>query len=414
MQVRRPNTLQSAILHAFRPVTNREVAQRLRAFALRDWQRLGSWLQASGLGLYFGDTLRVRAIEDAIPGTMRQELSQNLADNRERMRAMQAEFLRLNKGFREADLDALNVKGFTLGPEYCPKPAVRQQFDLDFWMRAEDAARCKAVLTGMGYVIHDAGHVLECRTAGTHTPKLRDFYKPPVQYAVEIHLLPAAKFAGLDRSNRVVEGRVVQTLSREQIFLNHALHIAKHLRSEWTRASWMLELRNAIRDTERDVDFWRKVRQGCAASDAAAFAVAIGASAQVLEFPVPVELASWTTDALSGNLRRWILQFAEEVVTAPFPGTKLYLLLERELRRDDEKFRAQRHSALMPMRVPGFMTASSSPRGLRGGLGSAQYAATRLRFHVSQGIKFLRAERTWMQHEVGAKECVGNKGESVA
>jgi hypothetical protein len=409
------NPLPSAILHAFRPVANAEVAARLRQFGADDWARLGSWLQASGLGLYFLAELRRRGIVDSIPHTIESQLSQNLLDNRERTEALTAEFVRINSAFRSEGLDYLNVKGFSLGREYCPDHALRQQFDLDFLLDGKDAERCGSLMRQLGYSVQPTPRSMECRSGGNGYPKLRDFYRPPVQRSVEVHLRSSDEFTSLGRSHGMVDGFVFPTLSREQTFIYQALHLAKHLRSEWTRASWMLELRSAILDAADDTEFWGRMWTECPGNCAALVAVAVCASARVLGFEVPRDLATYAHEAMPDGVLRWIEAFSEEVVTASFPGTKLYLLLERELAGGKEEFLRKRRTVLMPLRVPGYV---SSHGALRRSpvtyIRHAAYVAQRLRFHLREGMRLLRAERSWKQNGFRTQECVVNEGRSIA
>ncbi|HEX8924190.1 MAG TPA: nucleotidyltransferase family protein, partial [Terriglobales bacterium] len=111
MSFQRTKSLRSAILHSFYAVKDAQAADRLREFSERDWRKLGSWMQASGIGLYFLAELGKRGIKHAIPEEILRGLSQNLADNRERNAALRSELVRLNAAFRESGLDFLNVKG---------------------------------------------------------------------------------------------------------------------------------------------------------------------------------------------------------------------------------------------------------------------------------------------------------------
>lgn len=415
MSFQRTKSLRSAILHSFYAVKDAQAADRLREFSERDWRKLGSWMQASGIGLYFLAELGKRGIKHAIPEEILRGLSQNLADNRERNAALRSELVRLNAAFRESGLDFLNVKGTTLGAEYCPDPDLRQQFDLDFWLREDHAQRCEETMRNLEYRVHRSGNTLECNAGSATPPSLKDFYKPPTQRSVEIHLRPTSEFESLPRANRTLNGMVFQTLSREQTFLYHALHITKHLRSEFTRASWLLEMRNVIAGAENDADFWSRVREGCPDSQVAILiGIAVAASAQVFRFEVPDALGCWTVAVLPSRVRAWVEEFSEAVVMADFPGSKLYLLLNDAL-NSAEAGGARRRSTLMPLRVPGYIAAK---RGQSGGARSlvvdVKYVAKRVRFHVVEGLRLLRVERQWHGQQSGAGKCVVKQGSSIA
>ena len=109
---------------------------------------------------------------------MVERLQQNQLDNRERTDSLIAEFMRLNTAFRREGLDFLNVKGFSLGTEYCANPALRSQFDLDFWCSEDAAVQCKALMRSLGYAMIAASpRTLEFQAGEAAYPSLRDFYK---------------------------------------------------------------------------------------------------------------------------------------------------------------------------------------------------------------------------------------------
>lgn len=388
----RADTLQNVILEAFTCVQSDTVSGKLAQFSLRDWRRLGTWLDASGLALYFLEEMCSRGLVRVLPRTVLATLQQNQADNRDRTDALMQEFMRLNVAFQAEKFDYLNVKGFTLGREYCSKPALRSQFDLDFWLREGQAARCVPLMETMGYkVCGRTATTLEFRAGESHYPTLSEFYKPRIQRAVEIHLRPAEQMARIVRQNGVLGGQVFPALSREQIFILHSVHLAKHIRSEWTRASWMLELRNAIQNAYADSDFWDSVReQSTAGGSAMSIGIAVLAVSRVFRLEIPSALGSWSVEPLPKGVVRWLYENVERCATAQFPGTKLYLLLERELAKDDQEYKRRRHVAVLPLRLPGLITASRAGRR-----SSIRYIGMRIAFHVRENFRLMRAERDW-------------------
>jgi hypothetical protein len=410
-------TLQAAILSAFTAAPNDDVGGRLGRFDVRDWQRLGTWLHASGLALYFLDALRGRGLFEAVPPYVVEGLQHNQLDNRERTESLMDEFVRLNTAFLNEGLDYLNVKGFSLGADYCPTPALRSQFDLDFWCSEDLAVQCKALMRRLGYALVAASAgTLEFQSGGAAYPKLRDFYKARPQQSVEIHLRSAAEMASVPRENGLLRSCVYPTLSREQTFILQAIHLTKHLRSEWTRASWMLELSRAIAAHSSDSSFWRKVKEyAIAKGNSASVGIAALATARVLACSLPAELSAGTVERLPEGVVRWISQYAERAATAQFPGSKLYVLLERELTTDKKRFRRQRRSVLLPIRLPGSIAAPSGPRGRTRTLrANAYYVGFRLAFHVREGLRLLRAERDWLESDAVVDGCVVREGRSIA
>src|ERR1700683_2522260 len=126
---------------------------RLAAFSPRAWSETQSWLDASGLALYFAEQVRELRIEDAIPDPVLCRLKGNLQQNRERMDQLFAEFKRLNHLFSGEKLLFLNVKGFSLAPDYCLDPAYRCQIDLDFLVEPESSISCRKILEAAGHTL---------------------------------------------------------------------------------------------------------------------------------------------------------------------------------------------------------------------------------------------------------------------
>jgi Uncharacterised nucleotidyltransferase len=402
MAEKHSKTLEAAIIASLTTAPKHQAVERLRQFSARDWQRLGPWLHASGLALYFLDSMQRRGLTMLLPRGVLQSLAQNREDNHERVNSLVREFVQINTAFQNQGVRYLNIKGFSLGPEYCPEFALRSQFDLDLLVSDDQVSQCKALMQQLGYeVVAVSRATIEFRAGERGYPKLRDFYKPRTQRVVELHVCPREDFDGLPTANGLIEQFVFPTLSREQMFIRQALHLTKHLRSEWTRASWMLELANAIEDAAGDAAFWQRVAREVRSSEVAVgIGIAVLATSTVFQIAVPGELSRWSIEKLPEGVRRWVAEFALQVVTARFPGSKLYLLLDRELLADGQSYRSQRRSVLWPARVPGFIaTPVGAKARLRNLLSDAKYVALRTAFHVREGARFLREERAWKKRD---------------
>src|SRR6516164_5872955 len=83
----------------------------LRQFSLRDWERNSSWLDASGLALYFYDLVTSQGMESSVPLKVLERLQRNLSDNQARTRRMFEEAVDINEAFRGHGLRYLNLKG---------------------------------------------------------------------------------------------------------------------------------------------------------------------------------------------------------------------------------------------------------------------------------------------------------------
>ncbi len=382
--------LKKAVLRTFSSRSNDSVSQDLQHFNLRDWKRLGNWLHASGLALYLLRELEARGIEDVVPPTIVESLRRNRADNLQRSDSLFREFVRINEAFCAAQISYVNVKGFSLVPEYCPDQSLRSQFDLDFQVHPRFVNSCCSIFRDLGYVLTSpmAG-ILEFKSGEDCFPSVRDFYKPRSQRCAEVHLAPEMPALAW----RLYQGFSFPTLTDELIFVYQAQHLAKHLKSEWTRVAWILELRNCIQLRHDDRSFWDRVKlhatNGSVATDVG---LALLTLSTVFELPLPTELAFFI-ERLPQGVQAWIYEYATEAVLSAFPGTKLNLLLLGEL---DGGAAHQIRRKLVPLRLPGIRTRGEQPKKrVNAALANARYFAFRLSFHLREGLRYLLIARRW-------------------
>src|SRR5664279_6592583 len=110
MKMREPadRKVVDAVIATFREPAE-GLTRQLSAIPQRDWRRSYYWLDASGLALYFADRVQTLGIEGALPLETLNRLKENGVDNRERVSAMFAEFVSLNRAFQAAGVDYANV-----------------------------------------------------------------------------------------------------------------------------------------------------------------------------------------------------------------------------------------------------------------------------------------------------------------
>jgi hypothetical protein len=379
---------------------------RLAAFSPRAWSETRSWLDASGLALYFAAQVRELRIEDAIPDAVLCRLKNNLQQNRERMDQLFAEFKRLNHLFSGEKLSFLNLKGFSLAPDYCLDPAYRCQIDLDFLVEPESSISCRKILEAAGYTLtRMIPREWEFKSAAEELPSLRDLYRAKRQQVVELHIEPFSREALngriLRRQQRSCGGFAFPALSDLDQFVWQATHLLMHLRGEWTRAAWLLEFRRFVASRSHDQAFWEELRTAMEGNQEAQTALGFAtllATRMFGEFAPPA-LTSWTANRLDPVARLWVERYGRDILMAKFPGTKCYLLMPGESAGGASIGPQQLRKKLFPLhRVH---RAANSGGGDRAGvrmrrcLAQFRFALMRARFHLIQGLWYLREAPRW-------------------
>ncbi len=361
--------LAEAVIATFREAETESHFRRLSEFRYRFWIGIYGWLDASGLALYFLDRVRTLGIEGAIPVRVLQRLEENAADNREKTTSMLHEFLEINQLFKNADLTFANLKGFTLVPDACADTRLRCQLDLDFLIPSKDSQRFESILMERGYSLVGAGpDSREFKADTEYLPSVRDLYKPKNQRNVEIHFVDCDESGGRPRKNelsrlqsRMWDGSELPILSDVDKFLGHARHLFKHLKSEWTRVSWILEFGNFIIFHRESHALWHEVQDYLREDPQTKMAV--GTATLIAEqtfglLAIP-ETLKWSVRELPGPVRLWVERYGNKVLMAEFPGTKLYLLLLRAVSHDEVKTLKRVRAKIFPFHRPPKITVSA-------------------------------------------------------
>lgn len=401
------------MIATFREIERDTLARQLARLRLGDWRRGLRWLDASGLALYFRKQIGTAGLKECFPPEILKVLDERVAYNKQRTNELFKEFAAINSAFQKAGLHYVSLKGFTLVPDYCPDPSLRCQFDLDFMLSASDLNLSNDILKTFGYVVNGTHkNVVEFKAGISQISSIHDLYKPRSQRSVEVHVVPEGQAGpGSDNSplsrqqKRVWSGVEFPALSEVDMFLAQANHLFRHLKSEWTRVSWLLEFRTFVNSRSRDTQFWQNVRSQAATNDEDALAVGIAVLLVTEVFGEfgPPELVGWSVDAVALSVRLWLERYGRTVLLSDFPGTKLYLLLDREL-ANGEGAKAIRWSKLFPLHRPprvAYPDSGGFAVNIRASLSQIWFTLYRLRFHIVEGSRCLIAAQQWKRRVSG-------------
>jgi hypothetical protein len=406
-----------AVISTFREDSGQNHFARLSAFDDRDWIRSYGWLDASGVALYLLERLKSLNIENAVPVGVLERLNENLADNKLRTNELFAEFIRINKEFERAGFSYVTIKGFSLTPDACPEITSRCQLDLDFLMAHGNAQRCVKILEQQGYLLTAvSNNVWEFKAGAGRMPSVHDLYKPKAQRSLEVEFIASNErgesYLNDDRllrtQRQMWNGFSFPVLLERDKFLTLALHLFKHLLSEWTRVSWVLEFARYIRVHQDDELLWQQVMEKMAMSPQTRtpVGVAILLANRMLGSPIPSALEG-TVKELPEAVRLWVELYERDVLFTDFPGTKLYLLLQKVLHRNKADAASQRRRKLFPIHRPPSVIHAASGDGIMlrmTGFGSqARFVLFRLWFHVRQSIRYMIEAGRWRRILAGPR-----------
>jgi hypothetical protein len=392
------------------------IRARLGEFTSRDWERAKDWLDLSGLALYFLDRLVRLDLETCIPAPLLNQLRTHRADNRERTDSLFSEIVELTRALQYHNIKCAVLKGVTLPPESVPEIALRNQTDLDVLVPASDEESTKRCLAELGYHLTAvSGSTLEFKAGPSGTSSLKNLYQVRPERAVDVQLIAgpdvALKSNRLTRTQlRSIRGHKLPALSPADILVLQGQHLFKHICSEHTRGSWLLEYWRHVCARRNDAAFWDEVRLIAAQEPGADIAIGAATRLASLFFGsfAPQELSCWSMDCLPPAICLWIQLYGRRVLMSDTPFSKLYLLLRKELNPKSPEEYVARRRLIFPLHRPPRITRATGGEGIwtqfRRYRYEAQFVLHRLRFHVAEGLGLAIESLRWQRRLGGVSQ----------
>ena len=373
-----------------------------------EWRRLLSWLDVSGLALYFLDRLVQLGLGDTLPETAANRLHQNLDDNAKRTLGMVEESIAIQRDFQDAHLSYAVVKGLSLSPESVPRPELRHQFDLDYLISEKSASEARLILERRGYRLRAVSrNTWEFKINETPYVSVKDLYKDLPYRTVELHLEAdtPGQDSRLDRTTtREMFGISMPMLSPVDLFRGQAMHLFKDLCCEFPRTAHLLEFYRHVLSRRDDDAFWRELR-GSAENDRSTclgIGVVTYLVASILGDFAPKALTAWTVEVLPSSVCLWVNRYGRHTVFGNHPGTKFFLLLQKELESAGISVRSGVKKPLWPTRLPPVVIRGSSGESFSTRIAryrvQLRFVFERLRFHIVEGIRYTLESYRWRQH----------------
>ena len=324
-----------------------------RLEAVDDWRPALDWLDRNGLTLLFGERYAAE-----LPAVVSDRIASNRTDNRLRTERLRAERDGLRAALGNAGVDHVWLKGFTHAPAFVPAAELRPSYDLDLWVRPDDARAALEVARGLAF---ETASEADARFPVDHLPPLvrktgwewrGDFFDPEIPPVLEIHYrlwdeategFAAAELEGL------WERRADDALALRDRLRYAAAHLVRHLLRGNVKALHVYEISRYLE------------RRGPPADPGPIEALAL-------------ELAGRWFGGYEGDLPPrvacWFDAFAATPATSPYRPSKAELWLHFELLHGiGAKARVARRR-LFPSRLPGAIEGRFS-RDARPTLGRA-------------------------------------------
>ena len=383
-------------------------AELLLHLSRKEWRRLLHWLDVGGLALYLLDRFIQLGLRDALPKSVVDRLQQNMDDNAKRTYGMVTESVAIQLKFQEAGLSYAVMKGVSLSPSSVPRPELRHQFDLDYLIAEKSAPEARLILERRGYRLYAiSGKTWEFKINETPHVSMKDLYKDLPYRAVELHLeadMPG-QHSRLDRvTHREMFGITMPVFSPVDLFLGQAMHAFKDVCSAFSRPAHLLEFYRHVLARRDDDVFWCELRARAESDRRTCLGIGVLTYlvTSIMGDFAPEALRVWTVEVLPLPARLWVDVYGRRAVFGKHPGTKLYLLLQKELEAAGVPGKHPIKKLLLPSRLPQVVIRASANETFLTRIAryrvQARFIFSRLRFHIVEGLRYAIESYRWRQY----------------
>lgn len=399
-----------------------EHAFALRRFSARDWRRSYHWLITSGLALHLLAVLRTFQAEHCLPPRICERMNGLDLASMARTDELRRDYLELNRRFEGLGTVYVNWKGFALEPEFCEDVRFRPQMDFDFIVQPEGADLFDTELRAAGYRQTRNTSIEATYENLPHRPySLEGVYQLKPQRKVELHFASdhgslttnaMDLHAALARRCVVMSGgQSIPVLAPADAFLGHAAHAGRHALEGWVRLGWLHEIDYFVRRHASDSVLWGEVLRLALLPNAPVISAAVGIllAKQLWHRKLAVSL-TWAEEALPDSASRWIEAHGDRLALADFPGTKLNLLLQRELSDGADWPEIERAALFRRRAIPRVVhVPPKATLRQRAHISHLQFrfASRRVFFHVVETARYYVLKWRWSRHpsaRLGARQ----------
>lgn len=261
------------------------------------------------------------AIPEATATAMRTEVTRIALENL----MLAAEARRLAAAFQRAGVPLLFVKGLTLAKLSYGSISLKKGWDTDLLITRDKLSEAASLLVELGYEASLPQEVSVASLQAWHARSKESVWRHPARgHFVELHtslvnspyLLPGVGLESEAVDVEVVEGVVLPTLARDELFAYLCVHGAS---SAWFRLKWLADLAAfAGGDAAENERLFRRAQElGSGRSAAQALLLA----ADLLDMPIPPALQRelWETGA-----NRMLTVAAKRLIIGRKPALELH------------------------------------------------------------------------------------------